>query len=68
MLNTDYAYKGCFIAAELDQDGEPTGRFLVIDSNGQVIHVAATLTEAWDWIDDLVAEERPVVKPMRPGR
>ena len=54
MLNTDYAYNGFFTAAELDLEGNPTGRFLVINSTGQVVHVADSFGEAVEWIDDQV--------------
>ena len=51
-MNSHYAHNGYFIAAELDLDGAPTGRFVVISNDGQVVHVADSFKEAMKWIDD----------------
>ena len=59
MMNTDYAHNGFFISAELDLDGKPTGRVLVISSDGQVVHVADSFEEAVKWIDDQTDEPPP---------
>ena len=61
MMNTQYAHNGYFIAAELDLEGDPTGRFLVISSDGQVIHIADTFDEAVKWVDDQTNEPSPSV-------
>lgn len=67
MASTEY--RGYFIEEKIDQDGVPTGRFFVKDGNGNVIDGPyASIEEAEEAIDDLVDEEKPTVKPMRPGR
>ena len=59
MRNTDDAYKGYFIAAELDQNGKLTGRFLVFNSSGEYVCDADTIEEARGLIDDLVDKPGP---------
>ena len=67
MLNAEYAHNGFWIAAELDLEGKPTGRFLVIDSDGLVVHVAASFKDAMKWVDDQdEVPEPPSDKPLRP--
>lgn len=58
-MNAKYERNGFFIAAELDLDGNPTGRFLVISSNGQVVHVADSFEDAVEWVDDQTDEPPP---------
>lgn len=58
MMNVNYAYRGFFIAAELDLDGKPTGFFLVISSGGAVMTITSSFAAAKGWIDvDLEKQE-----------
>jgi hypothetical protein len=55
MMNIHYAHNGYFIAAELDQKGTPTGRALVLDKDGKVVHIAASFEDALKWTEENVA-------------
>ena len=55
------------IEAELDPDGNPTGKFLVIDSTGQVVHRADSFKDAVKWVDDEADELQPPVHPRPKG-
>lgn len=51
-MSTQYANAGYSIEAELDAHGSPTGKFLVINNDGQVVHVAESFEDAAKWIDE----------------
>ena len=51
-MSTQYANNGYSIRADLDAHGNPTGNFLVIDSDGQVVHVAESFEDAMKWIGE----------------
>ena len=51
-MSIQYTHTGYSIAAELDADGNPTGNFLVTNSDGQVVHVAESFEDAVKWISE----------------
>lgn len=69
MMNTQYARNGFSIAVQLDLDGKPTdpSLFLVINSTGEVVHVAASFEQAVTWIDEQVNEPKPPRNGYRNG-
>lgn len=51
-MSTQHANTGYSIEAELDAHGSPTGKFLVINSDGKIVHVAESFEDAMKWIDE----------------
>ena len=58
-MNTEHTHRGYVIKAELDVDGEPTGVFLVISTDGQVVHSTDSFEKAVKWIDKLEGDPKP---------
>jgi hypothetical protein len=65
MMNDAHAYRGFFIAAELDLEGKPTGSFLVINSRGMVIQVKTSFLEATGWIDAYMEKQEEEARKQR---
>ena len=64
-MNTQQTYRGYVIKAVLDDAGKQTGVFLVIGTDGEVVHRADSLKKAMEWIDKLEdkLEDKPEDKP-----
>lgn len=52
MLAKENAMTRYHVEPEKDEEGQETGRYLVVDSDGNIVGVFDSEKEAWDWIRD----------------